>query len=490
MTNTNTVYEKKWLILLAIGMGVFLATIDGGIVNIGLNTLVKEFDKPLVVIEWVVLAYMLTISSLMLSIGRLGDMIGKKNLYVTGLAIFTVGSVMCGVSGSIYWLIAFRVLQAVGASINMALGTAMVIEAFPDSERGKALGILGTLVSIGIIAGPTIGGLILERLSWHWLFFVNLPVGVIGVIMVLLFVPANRPSGKQRFDFRGAVLLFVALSSLLFALSRFQSGGLNDPKILILAGLFIVGLAIFIRVEKHNAEPMVDLSMFRNRMFTVNLVTGFFTFVVGTGTMILFPLYLQNVLGFGPQQTGLMMAITPLTVALIAPFSGALSDRVSSRIITAGGLGVMLIGFSLVSTLSADTGVLGYLLRFIPVGIGIGLFQAPNNSAIMGSAPRERSGVASSLLSLTRTVGQTTGIALLGAFWERRVTALAAGVEFQGVILAPIEAQVGGLHQTIYLVIVILVLTLALSLWALRTWLRESHQRPAAEAVECLPPEI
>jgi MFS family permease len=220
---------------------------------------------------------------------------------------------------------------------------------------------------------------------------------------------------------------------------------------------------------------MIDLSMFRNRMFSVNLVTGFFTFVVGAGTMILFPLYLQNVLSFGPQQAGLMMAITPLTVALVAPFSGALSDRVSSRLITAIGLGVMLIGFSLVSTLSAETSVPGYLLRFIPVGIGIGLFQSPNNSAIMGSAPRERSGVASSLLSLTRTVGQTTGIALLGAFWERRVTALAGGIEFQSVVLAPIEAQVGGLRQTIYLVVVILILTLGLSLWALSTWLRESN---------------
>jgi len=472
MTESNPSYQNKWLILLAIGMGVFLATIDGGIVNIGLNTLVKDLGKPLAVTEWVVLAYMLTISSLMLSIGRLGDMIGKKSLYIAGLVIFTLGSVLCGLSGTIYWLIAFRVLQAVGASIIMALGTAMITEAFPDRERGKALGIMGTLVSIGIIAGPTIGGLILERLSWHWLFFVNLPVGIIGVIMVKRYAPVNHPGLKQRFDFKGAILMLATLSSLLFALSRVQSNGLRDPLIPILLVLFIIGLVIFIRVEKRTAEPMIDLSIFRNRMFSVNLVTGFLTFVVGAGTMILFPLYLQNVLQFGPQQSGLMMAITPLTVALVAPFSGALSDRVSSRVITALGLGVMLIGHSLVSTLSADTGVLGYLLRFIPVGIGIGLFQAPNNSAIMGSAPRERSGVASSLLSLTRTVGQTTGIALLGAFWERRVTALTGGMEFQSVIMAPVQAQVGGLRQTMYLVIAIVVAALALSLWALSAWLR------------------
>ena len=216
-------------------MGIFLATIDGGIVNIGLNTLVNEFDKPLVVIEWVVLAYMLTISSLMLSIGRLGDMIGKKRLYLAGLAIFTTGSVLCGLSGTIYWLIAFRVLQGIGAAMLMALGTAIVTETFPDRERGKALGILGTMVSIGIIAGPTIGGLILESLPWHWLFFVNLPVGIVGVIMVLRYVPDSRPGGKQRFDFPGAALLFVGLSSLLFALTGIQSGEIETALILVLA---------------------------------------------------------------------------------------------------------------------------------------------------------------------------------------------------------------------------------------------------------------
>ena len=167
MTADSNPNNRKWIILLAVGMGAFLATIDGGIVNIGLNTLVKEFGKPLVVTEWVVLSYMLTVSSLMLSIGRLGDMLGKKKLYLAGMVIFTAGSVLCGLSPTIYWLIGFRVLQAIGSAILMALGTAMVTEAFPDNERGKALGIFGTLVSIGIIAGPTIGGIILESLPWN-----------------------------------------------------------------------------------------------------------------------------------------------------------------------------------------------------------------------------------------------------------------------------------------------------------------------------------
>ena len=185
-------------------------------------------------------------------------MFGKKNLYLAGLIIFTIGSVLCGLSSSIYWLIAFRVLQAVGASVIMALGMAMVTETFPAQERGKALGILGTLVSIGIIAGPTIGGIILESLSWHWLFFVNLPVGIIGVFMVLRYVPQSRPGGKQRFDFLGAVLLFISLCALLFALSTIQSGSTSLLITLTLLGIFLVGLVAFIMVEKRIDDPMID----------------------------------------------------------------------------------------------------------------------------------------------------------------------------------------------------------------------------------------
>jgi len=201
----------------------------------------------------VVLAYMLTVSSLMLSIGRLGDMLARKKLYLAGIIIFTIGSALCGLSPTIYWLIGFRVLQAVGSSILMALGTAMVTEAFPTNERGKALGIFGTLVSMGIIAGPTIGGLLLESLSWHWLFFVNLPVGLVGVYLVIRFVPANRPGTRQHFDFPGALTLFLGLCALLLALSLIQGSGFSQPLTFVLLAAFAIMLVIFIRLETHAA---------------------------------------------------------------------------------------------------------------------------------------------------------------------------------------------------------------------------------------------
>lgn len=474
-------YRKKWIVLLSVGMGVFLATIDGTIVNIGLNTLVKELDQPLAVVEWVVLAYMLTLCTFMLSIGRLGDMIGKKKLYIAGLVVFTIGSGLCGISPNIYWLIGFRILQAIGGSMLMALGTALVTEAFPSQERGKALGIFGTLVSVGIITGPTIGGLILESLTWHWLFFVNLPIGVAGVIMVSRFVPESQLTARQKFDFTGAAVLFISLVSFLIALTLGQYNGFNNASVYALFALFAAAMAIFIRVESRIAYPMIDLRMFTNRMFTINLITGFFTFIVGAGITLIMPLYLQNILRYSTSMTGLLMAITPVTVAVIAPFAGSLSDRIGSRQITTLGLIMLLIGYISLTSLSAETTTIGYILRFIPVGMGVGMFQSPNNSAIMGASSRENLGVASSLLSLTRTIGQTTGIALLGAFWETRVKVVANIAAIEDITAAPIDAQISGLQNTILLGVFLVLVALSLSIWALIQWRRIKKNQPSVE---------
>ena len=475
--NTSPVKPvNKWMVLIAVSMGVFLATIDGSIVNIGLNTIVNDLHQPLYVVEWVVLAYMLTISTLMLSVGRLSDMIGKKKLYLAGIIIFTVGSGLCGIAPSVYWLIVFRVIQAIGGVLNMAIGTAIVTDAFPPAERGKALGVMGTMVSLGIITGPTIGGIILQSLSWHWLFIVNLPVGLIGVFMVARYVPEDTIRSKQHFDFAGAATMFIFMISLLFALSISQNGGFNNPLVYALMLIAVISLVIFLKIERKSEFPMINLEMFRNRQFSTNLITGFMVFVCTAGTMLLFPLFLQNVLGYGSRQTGLMLAVTPIFVSIVAPLSGALSDRTGSRPITTLGLFIIALGFISVSTLSENTTLVGYLLRFVPIGIGVGLFQSPNNSAVMGSVPRENLGVASGLLSLTRTVGQITGIAVLSAIWENRVAFYNAGFVEGGATFAPVTAQVEGLQDTIIVTVVILVIALLISLFALVEYLKVKKQ--------------
>ena len=452
----------------AVAMGVFLATIDGSIVNIALPVLAKDLQVEFSVIEWVVLSYLLTITTLMLSIGRLADMIGKKKIYASGFVIFTLGSALCGSVTHIGLLIGFRVLQAVGASMLMALGTAIVTEAFPAHERGKALGIMGSVVSIGIIIGPTIGGFILEAASWQWLFFVNVPIGVIGVLMVLKYVPAVRPTESEKFDFWGAGLLFVCLLSLLLGLSISQTLGFADLRVvglLAVAVLFVFG---FIFVELRQPQPMIDLRIFTNRLLSTNLVTGFLGFIGVSGTMILMPFYLQNILLLSPRDAGILMGVVPLVVGIVAPISGNISDRIGPRPLTAIGLFILIFGFVSVSTLDASTTAAGYALHFLPVGLGLGLFQSPNNSAIMGTAPKNRLGIVSGMLAITRTLGQISGISILGAVWASRVGFyIGSGNGNVDATQAPVPAQIAGLHDTIYLVAGLLIFAFLLSLWAL-----------------------
>jgi EmrB/QacA subfamily drug resistance transporter len=413
--------------------------------------------------------------------GRLGDMIGKKSVYITGFIVFTMGSALCGLAPTVYWLIGFRVIQAIGAAMIMGLGMAIITEAFPPSERGKALGIGGAIVSVGIVVGPTLGGVIIDALSWRWIFYVNLPIGIIGTLMALRFVPNFKPSGRQTFDFLGAITLFISLLALLLALTMGQQLGFGDGRILALVGVWLLFLIAFIAIEWRLSQPMIDLRLFRSSLLSINLITGFITFVAIAGSLILMPFYLEDILGYEPHQVGLFMAIVPIGLGVVAPISGSLSDRFGTRRITVIGLILLVLGYLAMSSLSSQTTIAGYILRLIPVGLGMGVFQSPNNSAIMGSAPRERLGVVSGLLSITRTLGQTTGIAILGAFWASRVIAQYGAIPAGGATAAPIDAQVGGLQDTFSAVSVLVALGLGLSVWGL-VQERRLRRMAAAEA--------
>jgi EmrB/QacA subfamily drug resistance transporter len=381
--------------------------------------------------------------------------------------VFTVGSVLCGLSPTVYWLIGFRVLQAVGAAMMLALGAAIVTEAFPPGERGKALGLFGLTVSIGVVIGPTLGGILIQTLSWHWIFFVNLPVGIVGALMALRFIPATRPAGKQRFDYLGAATLFISLLALLLALTIGQQVGFSQRPITLLFITWAVFFVLFIIVELRNQQPMIDLRLFRNSLFTVNLITGFLTFVAMSGVFILIPFYLENVLGYNTRQVGYLLAVVPIALGITSPLSGSLSDRFGTRPMTVIGLGILLVGYYGISTLSAETTAFGYILRLLPLGVGMGVFQSPNNSAIMGAAPRERLGIVSGLLSITRTLGQTIGVAILGALWAGRVFFHLGYTLPSGATTAPAETQIAGLHDTFVFATTLIAVALVLSAWGL-----------------------
>ncbi|MCC6169701.1 MAG: MFS transporter [Caldilineaceae bacterium] len=465
----------------SVAMGIFLSTIDGSIVNVALPTLERVFQTNFAAVQWVVLAYLLTVTTLMLSVGRLADMQGKKRIYLSGFAVFTLGSVLCAISWNIYALIGFRVLQAIGASMVMALGTAILTESFPPTERGRALGIGGAMVSIGIVTGPTVGGLLLDAFSWHWIFLVNLPVGIVGLLLGLRNLPDLRPAVRQPFDFAGAFSLFAGLMGLLLALTLGQGMGYRHPLILGLFGLWLVMLALFLWIERRVRYPMINLSMFRNAQFSTNLGTGFLVFISTSGATILIPFLLQGVMGYDVRTVGLMMGVIPFGLGVMAPIAGAMSDRFGSRPITVIGLAIVATGFYSASTLNLDTSITGYVLRFLPIGIGLGTFQSPNNSAVMGAAPRENLGVASGLLAITRTMGQVTGVAIMGAFWAGRVAAHSGARVASETTQAPPEAQLFGFQDTFVLMALLVVVALAFAvraLWLQRRLAHQAHSTP------------
>jgi EmrB/QacA subfamily drug resistance transporter len=458
-------YSRKWLVLSAVAMGIFLATIDGSIVNVALPTLSTALGADFATVQWVVLSYLLTITTLLAVVGRLADMYGRKRLYNSGFVVFTVGSLLCGLSPSVGWLIGFRVLQGIGAALILALGLALVTEAFPPQERGRALGIAGSIVSIGIVTGPTLGGVIIENLSWHWIFFVNVPIGILGTYLVWRNIPATRPPGGQAFDFGGAATLCLGLLGVLLGLTTGQREGFTSPQALGLFAFGIFFLLALLTIQRRHPQPIIDPVLFRNRLFTVNLITGLLVFV-GLGSGVLIPFYLETVLGYSVQQVGLLLAVVPIALGIVSPISGVLSDRVGSRPISILGLAVTLLGYLALSTLSTETTAVGFMLRYVLVGIGVGLFQSPNNSAMMGTAPRERLGVASGLLAMTRNLGQTVGIAVLGALWAALVFGAAGGPVEGGATAAPLAAQAAGLAGVSRIVAGLIGVALLVALWA------------------------
>lgn len=445
-----------------------MATIDASIVNISLPTLAGIFQTNFATIQWVVLSYALMLTSLMLGVGRLGDILGKKKLYNIGLVIFTAGSLLCGMSPSVEWLIGFRALQGLGAAMTAALGTAIITEVFPASERGRALGISGSIVSIGIALGPPIGGLLIGLVGWRFIFLVNVPIGIIATFVVARIVPAFPPHKTgERFDYSGALIALVTLICYALGMTFWQAQGLHSTTTLILLAASSCSLVLFFLVEAHNKHPMIDLTIFRNVLFSLNLIMALLVFVVLAGNFIT-PFYLELVKGYSTEQVGLFMMVYPVCMGSVAPIAGGLSDRYGSRLISLVGLLLIIAGCYSISTLQLNTDMWGIIFRLIPFGLGMGIFQSPNNSAVMGTAPLERLGVASGLLALTRTLGQTTGLPLMGTLFTTTLLTtghLAAGADITNAPPVALVEGLTGTYQTAAVIILAATALAALALW-------------------------
>jgi EmrB/QacA subfamily drug resistance transporter len=408
---------RKWWSLFGVGLGVLMSTLDSGITNIALPTLVEQFNTTFPTVQWVVLSYLVIITAAMLGIARLGDMVGKKQVYMTGLGIFSIGSLLCGLSPTVGWLIGFRAVQAVGAVMMTSLSLAIVTEIFPPEERGRALGVIGAVVSIGFALGPSLGGILVGLVSWRAIFLVNVPIGIAAVLSVWKMVPNLEPHTQdRRFDLLGAFIVFITLAAYALGMTLGQSQGFQNGLILGLLMASAVGLVIFIVVESQVEQPMLNLRLFSDPVFGINLLMGLLVFMVIAAQFII-PFFLELVQGYPPAQVGLMMVAIPALMGIVAPLAGALSDRFGSRVISLLGLLVIAGACLAISTLHEDVTVWGFVLRLALLGLGFGIFQSPNNSAVMGTAPQDQLGVVSGLLALTRTLGQGSGLPLAGALF-------------------------------------------------------------------------
>jgi len=449
----------KWVVFGAVALGTLMSTIDSSVVNIALPVISQQFHAGITTVMWVPLAYLLTVTVLLLTFGRLGDMVGRQRVYGLGLLVFTGASALCGLSGSVRQLILFRVAQAVGAAMMFANSGAIITAVFPSTERGRALGLTGSVVSVGLTVGPSLGGLLLALAGWRSIFYLNLPIGLVGLLaMYFLLHPEDPAAERPRFDFAGATLLGIGLLACTLALARGGDLGWRSPW--IGGGFTGAGLALlaFVWQERRAAQPMIDLNLFRNRLFTAANIAGFLNFVAGFTNVLLMPFYLQQLKGFSPAHAGLIMTAVPLTTLFLAPVSGWLSDRFGSVVFSSTGLALNALGMGWLSSLGEAASSVDVTLRLVLMGVGNGLFQSPNNSSIMGSVPRARLGVASGFIALMRNLGMVTGLAVAGAMFDGRQAAYQA----QGLIGSAVF--LGAFRDTYWLAVAVLVVGTVASL--------------------------
>lgn len=411
---------SKWTVFIITAMGVFMSTLDGSIVNIALPFIMKDFGISLETVEWVSMIYLLSISSFLLGFGRLGDIKGRKNVFVAGLAVFTFASVTCGASVNILHLIISRFIQSLGAAMIMASTPAMVVEAFPMSERGKAMGTTGAIVAAGLTAGPAIGGYLIDAFSWRSIFYINIPIGIIAITAALKCLSGNRENHEKKpsFDSAGAFFLVICTGSFLLAATHGHRWGFASAKIIGLFILSLISFVFFIFTEKKVSSPILDLEFFRIRLFTLPLASGMTLFISLFTMIFLMPFYLTTAKGFSPQTAGAMMITPFLFLFLLSPLSGSLSDRIGSRFLCTSGMAIMAISLFLLSMLDADAGKADIAWRMAISGIGIALFISPNSSTTITSLPPENRGVAGAIIAVARNLGMVLGIALAGAVFN------------------------------------------------------------------------
>ena len=401
----------KWWVFATVAVGTFVSVMDQTGVNLALSRIADNFDATIPALQWVALGYGLTIGSLLMPMGRVSDMLGRKRVYVAGFLIFTLGAVLTGLSPTLLSVILFRVLQGVGAAMVQATGMAIVISVFAPSERGKAIGLFMTVV----------GGAVVGAFGWRFIFFMGLPLGLASIVAALAVLEGRSAEDSPRggdlgsFDWIGALLSSAAVATFLLAMANAHRAGWGWPIVAAAMAGVVMLFAAFLWWERRAQYPMLALELFRRRLFSLGNSASFLTFLGGSSVFFLMPLYLQGVLGYSPGRAGLTMVPTALAFAVVGPISGRLSDRYGWQRFAVAGLAASLVSMLMLSRLGTTASV-GMVMTALAVqGVGMGMFFSPNASAVLSTVERERYGIATAFMNMVRNTANVTGIGLATA---------------------------------------------------------------------------
>lgn len=406
----------RWYALGAVMLGTFMSPLDASIANVALPTIGRAFHTPVDNTEWVLIAYMLVTSSTLVLFGRLGDLWGQKRVYTIGFAIFGASSLACAFAPSFWLLVAARAIQGLGSAMLMSSSPAIITDVFPGRERGRAIGLNGAAVAVGLSAGPVLGGMIITYWDWRWIFLINVPISLIA-LLTSAFVLRREKHRDERFDIAGAAIAFTTLFALSLALSRAHVWGWGSPQVVGALVYAAIGIAAFLVIERRVRAPMLDLELFGNRTFAFSVLAATLYFCAMYCVVFTIPLSAQVALGRNGLQAGLLLLPISALNVVLAPAAGALSDRIPARYVSTAGALCFLAG-SVLLAMQPDRPLMWalYVSLFI-AGAGTAVFSQPNNSTIMGHAPPNRRGIAAGILATARTTGQLLGVSVAGAIY-------------------------------------------------------------------------
>ncbi len=419
--------NRKWWTLAAMCFALFMVMLDNTVTNVALPAIKADFGASISGLSWTVNAYTLAFAVLLITGGRLGDMFGRKRFFLVGLVIFTAASVGAGLSGSIGELVAWRAVQGAGAAFLMPGSLSILTNAFHGRERGRALGLWAGISGFALGLGPVVGGLLVEKAGWQWIFFLNVPVALIAVPVTLYAVSESRdPRAVRQIDYLGITTLTLGLGALVLALVEGNDNGWTSTRTLAEFAVAAVGLPLFGYLQATRREAMVDLGFFRNKTFNAGNVTAFLITFSMFATFFFISIYMQNILGLSALETGVRFLPMTVLIILTAPIAGRLSDRFGSRYLLAGGMTLVAVSLLLESRIDDHSGYLTLLPAFLVGGVGMGSVMSPMTAAVMGSVDQTKAGVASGVLSMTRMVGGVFGVASLTAIFQHLSASRAA----------------------------------------------------------------